>query len=97
MSAQNRYRIASNFKSRETEEWTGWLATYYGEDGSGVERADTWQDAIQKWLDRILEAEEYTVVSESKVTDRSGIIEIQYDTPWGGYAGAKIRATLLED
>ena len=96
MSEQNRYRTTFNYKSRETEEWTGWI-----EYGARV-RADTWQDAIQEWLDSGWAAADYTVVAETPSEDgRSGIIEIQFDTPQYFRAGAKIgvqfKATLIED
>ena len=44
MSEQNRYRIDIYYKSRETEEWTGWR------DNGWLAAADTWQDAIRNML-----------------------------------------------
>ena len=62
MSEQNRYRIAINYKDRETEEWAGWRDKHFWRKA-----ADNWQDAIQEWIDYDWAAEEYTVVSEPMV------------------------------
>ena len=92
MSEQNRYRIESNYKSRVTEEWIGWDRGWFWKT------ADTWQDAIQKWIDRICAAEEYTVVAETPSEDsKSGILEIQFDPQHRFWLGAKAKATLIED
>ena len=90
MSEQNRYRIERNWK-KATGEWRVW-------EKSWVEKADTWQDAIQEWIDYDWAAEEYTVVSETPSEDgKSGIIEIQL-VPAGIYlVGAKLEATLIDD
>ena len=89
MSEQNSYRIVCDYK-RHTE-WSGWI------DNHWWSAADTWQDAIQKWLDRAWPAEDYTVVSETPSGDgRSGIIEIQF-APTGFNAAAKVKATIIED
>ena len=96
MPAQKRYRIDRNYKRRETGEWTGWAgptALLFGL------WADTWQGAIKKWIARDWAAEEYTVVSETpSEDDKSGIIEIQLDTPLSvKWVGAKFEATLIDD
>ena len=92
MSEQNRYRTARNYKSRKTGEWTGWIDKFFGET------ADTWQDAIQKWIDRYWPTEEYTVVSETYSEDsKTGITEIQFDPQQRFWLGVKIKATLIED
>ena len=90
MSEQNNYRIAWNYKSRETEEWTRWRDNHWSA------AADNWKDAIQEWIDDAWTAEEYTVVSETPSEDsRSGIIEIQFDPPQPFCVGVKIKATLI--
>ena len=90
MAEQNRYRASLNYKRSETDEWSGWRNT------NGWDIADTWQDAIQAWLDYAWSGE-YTVVAETPSEDgRSGIIEIQFDPPRDFYAGLKIKATLIE-
>ena len=92
MSEQNRYRIALNRKTRETEEWEGWKNRDYWR-----ETADNWQDAIQEWLDIFWTAGRYTVISETPSEDgRSGINEIQFDAPYY-YVSAKVKATLIEN
>ena len=93
MSEQNRYRIDRNYKSRETEKWTGWWGPT-----PWRAKADTWQGAIKKWIARDWPAEEYTVVAETPPEDiKSGIIEIQFDPQHRFFLGAKIKATLVED
>ena len=94
MSAQNHYRIDRNYKT--STGWQKWIEDVVGET------ADTWQDAIPKWIDRYWSTEEYTVVAETPSEDsRSGIIEIQFDTPqyfWAGVKiGVKFKAILIED
>ena len=90
MSEQNNYRIVCDYKSRETEEWTGWGKSW-------LETADNWQDAIHQWLDRGWVAGDYTVgAATPSEGGKSGIIEIQFGTP-GFRVGAKIKATLIED
>ena len=91
MSEQNRYQIERNIKTA-TGNWVGWLGDVLGET------ADTWQDAIHKWLDRdVWTVGEYTVISETPSEDgKSGIIEIQFvDPPTSFWEGAKIKATLI--
>ena len=95
MSEQNRYQISFNYKSSETEEWTGWR-------GSGwLETADTWQDAIRNMLldEGYAEVGAYQVVSETPSEDgKSGILEIQFNPPFAvAVAAEKIKATLIED
>ena len=100
MSAQNRYQIARNYKSRETEEWVGWRDNYYGPMAEyyGAEPACTWRDAIQGWLDRGWASGCYTVVSETPSEDgQSGTIEIQFNPPRRFCLGVKIKATLIEE
>ena len=89
MSEQNRYQIASNYKSCETEEWEGWKHSDWWET------ADNWQDAIRDWLIMSWAAVEYKVVAETPSEDgQSGITEIQFvDPPRDFWAGAKIQAT----
>ena len=92
MPAQNRYRIAINYKDRETEEWTGWRDNYYWR-----KTADNWQDAIQECIDDAWSEEEYTVVAETLSGDgQSGITEIDFG-PTDFWAGLKVKATLVED
>ena len=91
MSEQNRYRIERDWK-KATGEWDWRNSDYWWET------ADTWQDAIHDCLDDTAAEEEYAVGAETPSEDgKSGSIEIQFDPPWGFYAGAKIRATLLDD
>ena len=100
MSEQNRYRIAWNYKSSENEEWAGWKnSSPFRKNSVWRETADTWQDAIQRWIDYAWPAGEYTVVSETPSEDgKSGTIEIQFvDQPRDFWEGAKIKATLIED
>ena len=88
MSAQNNYWIAWKHKSRETEEWTVWKYSDYW-----WETADTWQDAIQEWIDDAWPAAEYTVVAETPSGGgKSGIIEIEFG-PTIFWLGMKIKAT----
>ena len=92
MSEQNRYQITWSYKSEGA--WAGWV------DSGLMEKGDTWQDAIQTWIDDswgIMVS--YEVVSETPAEDgRSGIIEIQLDTPLSvKWVGAKFKATLIED
>ena len=90
MSEQNRYRIAINYKDRETEEWAGWRDKHFWR-----KTADNWQDAIQECIDYAGPAE-YTVVAETPSEDgKSGIIEIDFG-PTDFWAGLKIKATLVE-
>ena len=96
MSEQNRFRQSINYKRRETEEWSGWRDSYYGAEYYGAETADTWQDAIQTWLDRW---HPYKVVAETPSEDgKSGILEIQFD-PLESFTllGLKIKATFIDD
>ena len=91
MSEQNNYRIAWNYK-KETGEWTGWKNVAWWETEAN------WQDAIHEWIDYAWVASEYTWVTATPSKDgKSGILEIQFDTPGDWVAGAKIRATLIED
>ena len=87
MSEQNNYRIALNYKRRETEEWSGWV------ESGWWKTADNWQDAIQECLDDIGVPAEYTVVAETPSEDgKSGIIEIEFD-PTDYWVGLKMQAT----
>ena len=93
MSEQNNYRIVPNYKDRETEEWTGWR-----NPTPWRVRSDTWQDAIQEWLDSGWPTAVYTVGAETPSEDsQSGIIEIQFDPPRDFLVGVKIKATLIDD
>ena len=91
MSEQNNYQIESHYKKER-----GWLSGWVGNYGGGT--ADTWQEAIQDWLDWAWLWDKYTVVSETPSEDnKSGIIEIQFDPPQRFLLGAKIKATFVED
>ena len=88
MSEQNRYRMSHEYKDG------GWI----DRDDVGVWAGDTWLGATQEWIDRYWPSEEYTVVSETPSEDgRSGILEIQFDTPPRFWLGVKIKATLIDD
>ena len=94
MSEQNKYQITLNYKRRETGEWEGW-----GESGWFVDTADNWQDAIHGWLsDVVWIDDECQVAAETPAEDgKSGIIEIQCDTPKHFWMEMKIKATLIDD
>ena len=92
MSEQNRYQISVNYKSSFTEEWAGW-----GQDVVW-ETADTWQEAINQWLDFAWAERSYQVASDTpSAGGKSGIIEIQFDPPAIFYVAAKVKATLIEN
>ena len=91
MSEQNRYRIASCYRTKQGAE-SGWIRSFGAWSGA------TWQDAIRKRLDDIEGiVGSYQVVSETPSEDgRSGVIETQFDpTDW--WVGAQMKATIIED
>ena len=91
MSEQNRYRMEWNCNQNE-QGWSGWY------DDGVRKAADTWQDAIQKWIDDMWgKVDSYQVVSVTPSGDsRSGIIEIKED-PRQFDMAVKFKATLIED
>ena len=93
MVAQNRYRISRNYKTKQ-----GWSRAEWIDDDS-CRTADTWQEAIQKWVDDVRRlAGAYQVISETPSEDTlSGIIEIQLVPAMSFWAGAKFKATLIDD
>ena len=90
MVAQNRYRIERNYKSEQGWSGSGWI------DDDSWETADTWQEAIQKWVDGNWGVGTYEMVSETPSEDgRSGTTEMLIKPI--ELLLATIKATLIDD